>query len=130
MCDRANIRFAVALFSQRFQIQPGDWQATVEVYRLKESAFDLASPNDRIASFCAERGIACIDPTGPLSAHYLRNGKTLFLPQWDMHWNKRGHQIYLDGAKSQFADILEDVRLQLGVNAQPGESPLVPGDAP
>jgi len=81
----------VVLLPQRFQVQPEDWAATARAYGLREAAFDLDGPNRRIAVFCAAGGIACLDLAGPLREARSHEGRSLYLPGGDMHWNARGH---------------------------------------
>jgi hypothetical protein len=82
----------VLLFPQRFQVQPQDWQATLDIYGLKEPCFDLEQPAREILTFCEESGLRCIDMTGPLRAAYENSKSSLYLPRHDMHWNSLGHR--------------------------------------
>ena len=100
----------VVLLPQRFQVQPEDWAATARAYGLREAAFDLDGPNRRIATFCAAGGIACLDLAGPLREARSREGRSLYLPGGDMHWNARGHA-------AAAAALLPVVRGRLRANA-------------
>jgi len=82
----------VLLFPQRYQVQPEDWEATVEGYGLVASRFDLAAPSRRIAESCRAGGIDVLDLTGPLAAEHARTGRSLYLPAGDMHWSAAGHR--------------------------------------
>jgi hypothetical protein len=106
-CGQQGILFAVTLFPQRFQIQPGDWKKTVEVYGLNEAAFDLMLPNQRIGDYCKANAITCIDPTRDMARIHEHEKRSLYLPEGDMHWNKLGHRAYFQAAQSSFAEIVE-----------------------
>jgi hypothetical protein len=104
-CRHAGIVLAVALFPQRFQVQPGDWEKTVEAYRLNKAAFDLRRPNVLIREFCRKQGIACIDPTDEMARIRAQLGKNLYLPRGDMHWNRLGHRAFFEAARNSFLEI-------------------------
>jgi len=106
-CRQQGILLAVTLFPQRFQVQPGDWKKTVEVYGLDEAAFDLMLPNKGIGDYCKANGIPCIDPTRDMARIYEHEKRNLYLPEGDMHWNKLGHRAYFQAAQSSFAEIVE-----------------------
>ena len=106
-CDSNNIALAVMLFPQRFQVQPEDWEKTAQVYGLKESCFDLMYPNTRIMQFCRDNGIVCIDPTEKMMQIHKREGKSLYLPKGDMHWNKYGHEAFFRTTKDDLAAAVE-----------------------
>ena len=98
--------FAVLIFPQRFQIQPGDWQTTVAAYNLVPIAFNLMLPNKRIQEFCLRESIACVDPTDAMKRFHLESGKDLYMTQGDMHWNRLGHHAWFLGAESSLESIL------------------------
>lgn len=91
LCARHDVGLIVGLFPQRFQVQPGDWRETIRTYNLRESCFDRGLPNRKISEFCAAKDIECIDLTPALSREHAAQGKSLYLPLGDMHWNARGH---------------------------------------
>jgi hypothetical protein len=99
----------VAIFPQRFQVQPEDWRATVIAYNLNTDAFDLMQPNKRILGFCDLNSMVCIDPTAEMAAYHGESGKDLYLPRGDMHWNRDGHRAWFDGAKPALQKILPAV---------------------
>lgn len=106
-CARHNMNFAVLVFPQRFQVQPGDWCATVTAYNLNPKSFDLMGPNKRIQEFCARESIPCIDPTDAMKEFHLESGQNLYLPQGDMHWNREGHRAWFEGAQSALKSVLQ-----------------------
>ncbi len=112
-CQQHGMIFAVVLFPQRFQVQPPDWQATVEKYRLNRHRFDLMAPNRNILAFCREAGIACIDPTEAMAARYRETGQTLYLRRGDMHWNKDGQLAVFEALRAPLAQLVEPARQRL-----------------
>ena len=92
--DRASresgARFLLVIWPQRYQVQPADWTAVVERWGLREQDFDLERANRRIASFCAQRGIACCDLLEPFRQAAPSGG--LYLPAGDTHVSRRGHE--------------------------------------
>lgn len=110
LCAAHGTRFAVALFPQRFEVQPRDWEATVDAYGLVPECFDLRAPERRIGAFCQEAGIPCLDPnepneaaeaTGSMTRSFLDGGRSLYLPRGDMHWNARGHRAFADAVAEE-----------------------------
>jgi hypothetical protein len=101
------IPVAVLIFPQRYQIQPGDWAATVAAYHLDRDAFDLMGPNRRILAFCRSQDMFCIDPTDAMAAYHRATGQDLYLPLGDMHWNRHGHRQWFLGARSALTGFLE-----------------------
>lgn len=91
-CRVRRVAFAVLIFPQRFQVQPGDWRQTVLRYHLRRSCYDLMRPNRLISEFCRKQGIACFDTTEGMRSVHRSQGIKLYLPQGDMHWNAAGHQ--------------------------------------
>lgn len=105
-CQEKGILFVVAIFPQRFQLQPDDWDRTVNAYRLKESCFNLQLPNIRIMRFCEENSIRCIDPTDAMAQEHQKNGKSLYFQRGDMHWNKFGHRAFFKSIQGPFSKII------------------------
>lgn len=101
LCAARGVRFAVALFPQRFQVQDRDWRATVDAYGLEPGCFDLTAPNRRIAEFCRSAGIACLDPTPELARRFEASGESLYLPRGDMHWNRQGHRAFFEATREE-----------------------------
>jgi hypothetical protein len=97
--DKNQTALTVVLFPQRFQVQQRDWQATVLEYGLREDCFDLNRPNNRIAEFCKEFSMACLDPTAGMTSRHTQTGADLYLPGGDMHWNKAGHTVFYEELK-------------------------------
>jgi hypothetical protein len=105
-CARRGVTLVVALFPQRFQIQPRDWRQTIVKYGLKEATFDLMAPNRRILDFCREHGITCIDPTESMRETFARSGESLYFPRGDMHWNRRGQRAFYEAATDALLEVL------------------------
>ncbi|MHB9073165.1 MAG: SGNH/GDSL hydrolase family protein [Desulfobaccales bacterium] len=108
ICRQHHILFAVQIFPQRYQVQPEDWARAVEEYGLKASKFNLMGPNQKIAAFCREHGIVCIDPTAALAKWYSETQKPLYLPRGDMHWNKAGHHAFFECSLPAFANLVQE----------------------
>jgi hypothetical protein len=110
-CRARGMVFAVLLLPQRFQVQPPDWEAAVQHYRLRRSAFDLMLPNSKILDFCRERGIPCHDPTRAMAAHYQKTCKSMYFPRGDMHWNAAGNQAFFESACQFFREVADNARI-------------------
>lgn len=110
VCRAHGARFVLAVHAQRYQLQPPDWEATVAGYGLDPRAFDLRAPNRRIRSFCQARGISCLDPTAAMAERYARDGRSLFMPRGDMHWNREGSRAYFELAKGDLEALLAPLR--------------------
>ena len=108
-CDSHGMVFVVAIFPQRFQVQPDDWHATAIAHNLNSDAFDLMLPNERILDFCEKNSITCLDPTTQMAAIHRQDGQDLYLPRGDMHWNRHGHAAWFDGARPALQGTLQDV---------------------
>jgi hypothetical protein len=108
LCEGQGAEFVLAVHAQRFQIQPADWQATIEAYGLAPGAFDLAAPNRRLAEFCRSEGIACLDPTLAMAGRYGEERRTLYMPRGDMHWNSRGARTFFELTRESFAAAVRD----------------------
>ncbi len=109
LCDRHKVRFIVALFPQRFQIQERDWKETSKGYQLKENCFDLNEPNRRIAEFCRNKNILCLDPSDEMKQYHQKCRKSLYLPLGDMHWNQLGHKACYLGLRKELFRVVEDI---------------------
>ena len=64
--------------SQRFQVQPPDWQATIAFYQLKPEYFNLTFPNEAVRSLWGEWHF--LDPTDTMKNTILRIGKVYISP--------------------------------------------------
>jgi|Deesub1362A_J573_1020465.scaffolds.fasta_scaffold00162_45 hypothetical protein len=106
-CKTRGITLIITLFPQRFQIQQGDWEKTVQTYGLNETCFDTMLPNKVIMEFCRQKGLNCIDPTLKMQEQYEKIGKSLYLPKGDMHWNRLGHKAYFEAAREEFLEIIQ-----------------------
>lgn len=107
VCQQQGIIFVVQLFPQRFQVQPPDWERTVERYRLDKSAFDLMEPNKKIAKFCSEHKIVLIDPTEAMAQRFALTGKNMYLPSGDMHWSREGHRAFFECSQPAFSGLAQ-----------------------
>ncbi|HVR95247.1 MAG TPA: hypothetical protein VMW27_01440 [Thermoanaerobaculia bacterium] len=109
LCRRHGVPVAVAVFPQRFQVQPRDWQATVETYGLVPGCFDLKAPNRFVGSLCRRLGIPCLDPTEALTARAAA-GEVLYMPHGDMHWNREGNRAFAEAVRQDLAAALRPSR--------------------
>lgn len=108
LCRQRGMLLVVALFPQRFQVQPADWKETIRVYGLNEECFGLNIPNQRIEEYCREAGIAFIDPTPDMEQWHLETRRNLYCPGRDMHWNKEGHRAFYECFREPFAALLKE----------------------
>lgn len=113
--DRRNTHLILAVFPQRYQVQPEDWTGAQRAYGLNPDAFDLARPNARIADYCRQRSLDCLDPTEYMRAQHEATGEAYYQPLGDMHWNARGHREWLDGAKPELLAVLTPIAARAGV---------------
>jgi hypothetical protein len=109
LLDTQGTRLVVAIFPQRFQVQPRDWRLVVAEYGLEESCFDLMAPNRRIRAFCEARAITIIDPTQAMAETHHATGADLYPLRGDMHWNAQGHRAFFDGLSGAMAEVLPDL---------------------
>jgi hypothetical protein len=107
-CGKHNIKFVVLIFPQRFQVQPGDWSATVIANNLNPAAFDLMQPNELIRNFCLSESIPCIDPTEAMKRYHQDTGQDLYLPGGDMHWSRIGNRAWFLGAQADLRIVLQN----------------------
>jgi hypothetical protein len=98
----------VLIFPQRFQVQPGDWSATVIANNLNPAAFDLMQPNELIRNFCLSESIPCIDPTEAMKRYHQDTGQDLYLPGGDMHWSRIGNRAWFLGAQADLRIVLQN----------------------
>lgn len=111
ICRDKGIVFIVCLFPQRFQVQPKCWSRAVRDYGLRESAFDLDAPNRKLAAFCESEEINCLDPLDSLRRWHEDTGVELYLPRGDMHWNRLGHEVFVDAIKEDLLNLIRPVTL-------------------
>lgn len=97
---RAGGDFVLVVHPQRFQVEPADWQAIRDYWGLDESDFDLERYNRRLADFCRESGLLCLDLLEAFRSKAA--GRSLYLPRGDMHYNRAGHAV----AAKALADFL------------------------
>jgi hypothetical protein len=116
LCRQHGIIFAVQIFPQRYQVQPEDWLRAVQEYALNASRFNLMGPNQKIAAFCRQQHIICLDATAALARWYARHHQPLYLPRGDMHWNKNGHQAFFKCSLPAFAKLAKQGYLKAQAN--------------
>jgi hypothetical protein len=107
LCRQHHIIFAVQIFPQRYQVQPGDWDKAVRQYGLKKSRFDLMAPNRRIGAFCREHGIEVLDPTAAMAQWYAKNRQNMYYPRGDMHMKRIGHQVFFECSRPAFSQLIQ-----------------------
>jgi hypothetical protein len=107
ICRQHHMIFAVQLFPQRYQVQPGDWDRAVQDYGLEKSRFDLMAPNRRIGAFCREHGIRCLDPTTAMARRYAQKRQNIYFPRGDMHWNRAGHCAFFECSRPALAQLVQ-----------------------
>jgi len=108
------IHLIVGVFPQRYQVQPEDWTAAQSAYGLAAEAFDLVRPNRRIAEYCRERRLDCVDPTESMQREHGSTGEDYYQTLGDMHWNAAGHRAWLEGAKPELLSILAPIASRIG----------------
>jgi hypothetical protein len=109
LCRAARVELVVAIFPQRYQVQPRDWDAAVSFYGLNPEAFDLAYPNVAIRKYCASLGVVCLDGTDNMREVHITREIDLYQPLGDMHWNGDGHSAWFDGVKDQLRPVIARV---------------------
>jgi hypothetical protein len=97
--ESAGPRLRVAVIPDQFQVDDELWQQLMAGEPSPDERFVRDLPQRRIAAFCAERDIACLDLLAPLRdaqreqpVYHLR----------DTHWNARGNRV----AGEAIADFL------------------------
>ena len=126
ICRGHHIIFAVQIFPQRYQVQPGDWDKAVAQYGLKKSRFDLMAPNRKIGNFCREHGIECLDPTAAMAQRYARTGQNMYYPRGDMHFNRLGHRAFFACSRPAFSQLVR-AGLKLAKGSNPKADLISPG---
>ena len=126
ICRRHHIIFAVQIFPQRYQVQPGDWDKAIAQYGLKKSRFDLMAPNRRIGACCREHGIECIDPTAAMAQWYAKTGQNMYYPRGDMHMNRIGHSVFFACSRPAFSQLVQ-AGLKLVKRGNPKAHRISPG---
>jgi hypothetical protein len=116
ICRQHGIILAAQIFPQRYQVQPEDWARAVQEYALKAARFNLMGPNEKIAAFCRQHGIICIDATAAMARWYARHHQPMYLPRGDMHWNKTGHRAFFACSLPAFAALAREGFLEVKAN--------------
>lgn len=112
--ESRGVHLIVAVFPQRYQVQPADWIAAQAAYGLDNGAFDLDRPNTLLAEYCLERRLNCVDPTEAMRRDHTSTGETYYQPLGDMHWNAAGHRAWLDGAKPDLLRMMAPIASRVG----------------
>jgi hypothetical protein len=84
--ETAGVRFAVVLAPSKEETY---WNRLPP--RRARAAGDVRSPSRRMAAFCRQQGIPCLD-LGPIFASAGRAGQALYFAT-DVHWNPAGHAL-------------------------------------
>jgi hypothetical protein len=108
LLETTGIEFVVAVFPQRFQVQPRDWSLVTAEYGLEPSCFDLSAPNLRIRRFCEANSITFVDPTTAMARNHRATGADLYQLSGDMHWNSRGHRAFFEVLSEALAPLVQD----------------------
>jgi len=94
--------FAVLFIPAKESIVPEALATTLEYVDYSADDFDLEKPYRKLAEFCEEIAITCIDPSDRLK-EAQREGKGPYL-RYDLHISAEGHRI--------LADVLASVILE------------------
>ena len=87
--SRPGCRVAMVLAPAEFQVDDVHYREVLQFLRYDPAQLDLDEPGRRLAAFCRERDVPCLDLTPALrEAH--RSGRVYHLR--DMHWNVRGNR--------------------------------------
>ncbi|MEZ6185867.1 MAG: hypothetical protein R3F62_12760 [Planctomycetota bacterium] len=84
---------ALVAFPHKFEVHPEEWALMRGFWNLDPADFDLEGPRARLAAFCAEVGIAWIDPTPALREEARQRPGSLYFPLGDIHLNLRGTAV-------------------------------------
>jgi hypothetical protein len=87
ICERHQRDLAIVVFPNKIQVENHD--------SLSTSIYDAERPNQRIAQYCARRGLRCWDQLPVLADAYAREGRPLYFPV-DRHLNPDGNRIAAD----------------------------------
>jgi hypothetical protein len=87
---KTGAEFGLVYFPQRFQVQPQDWKALQDRWKLDANEFDLDQPNNQIGQFSKEHNIHYYDLT-PVFREDAKK-RNLYLPH-DGHFNEFGHTL-------------------------------------
>lgn len=89
----SGVRFVLVVHPERYQVQRADWDVMATRWSLDPADFDLRLENRRLASFCEARGLSCCDLVEAFDEAAHGEGAGLYLPEGDMHYSRRGHQV-------------------------------------
>lgn len=84
-------KLAIAYIPGRMEIQEASWQATRQMYRLKDGDWKLTKVRDKIRGFGTTLDIPVIDIGPALHEAEEPFNSTYFA--FDGHWNARGHDV-------------------------------------
>jgi hypothetical protein len=90
-CRARGVPVAVALLPDEFQVNDELRRRAMAVRQIKEADIDVLLPQRRLAQFCADRQVPCLD----LYPQFAPVGSAAYHPN-DSHWNARGNHIAAD----------------------------------
>ena len=89
--------FQVLVFPVRIQVDPREWELTRRAYGLRGEAFDLDTPDRRIAECCRREGLLpVLDLVDAFREHVAAGGAPLYRPRGDMHFDEAGQRLAAD----------------------------------
>jgi hypothetical protein len=89
-CREHQTPVALVLIPDEFQVHPQVLTEALQTASLDPGALDLTLPQQRLAAFCAAKGVACLD----LQPLFAKTTDT-YAPR-DTHWNIRGNRLAAD----------------------------------
>lgn len=102
---RREIRFLVALVPISTQVEPVDADYAARLgfrYLAEGKRLEHRGYQSKVAGYCAEQGIRCLDLLEPFRAANPEGKPHFYLPR-DLHWTPAGHDL---GAR-QIAEVLQ-----------------------
>ena len=86
-------RLAIAIVSSRDQVYPQWWREVVDTYpRMQSNTWDLDGPQRRIAAWCLQHDVPCVELAPAFRAAAARGGEPLHYHH-DGHWTVAGHRL-------------------------------------
>ena len=84
----------VLVFPVRIQVDPEEWELTRRAYGLRADAFDLDTPDRRIAACCRREGLLpVLDLVEAFRTRVAAGEGPLYRPRGDMHFNEAGQRL-------------------------------------
>jgi hypothetical protein len=91
LCRSAGAPWVLLVIPAEEQVDLQVRRALVEALDIDTTRHDFETPQRRLVSFAAERGITCLDLL-PLFREKHREGHQLYIPN-DTHWNESGNAL-------------------------------------